>query len=221
MISLDCSRPTPPHCDLRAAADRSWVDLSMYSNLEFDPGRGVLVRFVWYFVSLLVFESGWVPTSRPKRWLLRLFGARIGQGLVIKPHVRIKYPWRLQTGDHCWIGQEAWIDNLAEVCLGSHVCLSQRAYVCTGGHDYQKSTFDLTTKPVSIENGAWVGAASLVMGGVRIGANSLVAAGSIVTGDVQPATIVAGIPARTIGRRRPPADAQQSATSSVHNDRAA
>ena len=88
-----------------APADgQSWVDLGSFSNPEYDPGRGLLVRTVWYFVSLLVFESGWIPISRLKTSLLRLFGASVGVGLVIKPHVRIKYPWRLVVGDHCWIG---------------------------------------------------------------------------------------------------------------------
>ena len=83
-------------------------------------------------LSALVFESGWVPLMGPKRWLLRIFGATIGDGLIIKPDVWIKYPWRLAVGDHCWIGKGTCIDNLADVRLGSHVCMSQQAYVCTG-----------------------------------------------------------------------------------------
>jgi putative colanic acid biosynthesis acetyltransferase WcaF len=156
---------------------------------------------LWYFVSLAVFESGWFPLVRPKCWLLRLFGATIGIGLVIKPQVWIKYPWRLVVGDHCWIGQGVWIDNLADVQLGSHVCVSQQVYICTGSHDHRKPTFDLITRPVEVGNGAWLGARALILGGVSIGANAVVAGGSVVVKDVPAATIVAGNPARPVGSR--------------------
>lgn len=175
-------------------------------NSAHDPGRGLLMRCLWYFVSLLVFESGWVPLYRPKGWLLRLFGAKIGPAVVIKPHVRIKYPWRLVTGDHCSIGQGTWIDNLAEVRLGSHVCISQKAYLCTGTHDYRRRTFDLIARPIQIGAGAWLGARCLVLGGVTVGPNAVVAAGSVVTKDVAPAAIVAGNPATPIDRQRVPPD---------------
>jgi len=185
-----------------APDDSSYVDLGTYSNPKYDPGRGLLVRTLWYYVSLLLFEGGWFPLSGVKKWLLQCFGAQIGKGLVIKPHVRIKYPWRLTVGDHCWIGQEVWIDNLADVELGSHVCLSQRVYLCTGSHDHRSPGFELITKPIRIGNGAWIGAGSLVVCGITIGANALVAGGSVVIKDVPPATIVGGNPAKSLGPRQ-------------------
>ena len=184
----------------------SWVDLSNYDNGGYAPGRGHFLRALWYVVSLLIFESGWVPLRRPKRWLLRFFGAKIGRGLVIKPGVWIKYPWRLVMGDHCWIGQGAWIDNLADVRIGNHVCISQQIYICTGSHDYRKKTFDLLTASVEVGDGAWLGARCLVLGGVTVGANAIVAAGSVVTKDVPSAVIVAGQPARQYADRLPPRD---------------
>jgi len=190
------------HSPTDDSAGDSWVDLSSFDNAWYRPGRGPIVRTAWYFVSLIFFESGWVPLSWPKRKLLRLFGARIGDGLVIKPHVRIKYPWRLVVGDHCWIGQEAWIDNLADVRLGNHVCVSQQVYICTGSHDHRKRAFDLVTRPVEIDDGAWLGARGLILGGVKIGANAIVAAGSVVTRDVPPAAIMAGNPARPREEKR-------------------
>ncbi len=180
----------------------SWVDLSSYCNAGFNPGRGILIRACWYFVSLLAFECGWMPLSRPKGWLLRLFGAKVGNGIVIKPRVWIKYPWHLVIGDHCWIGQGAWIDNLADVRLGNHVCISQQVYICTGSHDYRQRTFDLIARPVEIGNGAWIGARALILGGVTIGTNAIAAAGSVVPKDVPAAAIVAGQPARIIAERQ-------------------
>ncbi len=181
--------------------DQPWVDLSSYDNRSYSPGRGRFVRILWYFISLAIFECGWIPLVWPKRWLLRMFGARIGRGLVIKPQVWIKYPWRLTVGDHCWIGQGAWIDNLADVRLGSHVCVSQQVYICTGSHDYRRSSFDLITRPVQVGGGAWLGARALILGGASVGANAVVAAGSVVTKDVPPAVVVAGNPARPLGTR--------------------
>jgi putative colanic acid biosynthesis acetyltransferase WcaF len=179
----------------------SFVDLGSFSNPEYDPGRGKLIRILWYFISLFFFESGWFLSSGLKSWLLRCFGARVGLGLVIKPHVRIKYPWRLTVGDHCWIGQEAWLDNIEDIRLGSHVCVSQRVYLCTGDHDHRRTTFDLTAKPIVVHNGAWVGASALLLSGVEIHANAVVAGGSVVTKDVAAGLIVGGNPAKPIGKR--------------------
>jgi putative colanic acid biosynthesis acetyltransferase WcaF len=200
------------------SSDDAWIDLSSFDNGWYSPGRGFLTRALWCLASTLIFESGWMPCMAPKRWLLRLFGAKIGKGLVIKPRVWIKYPWRLTVGDRCWIGQGVWIDNLGNVRLGSHVCISQQAYLCTGSHDYRRRSFDLIVRPLEINGGAWIGARALLMPGVTVGANAVVAAGSVVTRDVLPATIVAGQPARTIDIRHQIAirPGQLTATEDLH-----
>lgn len=187
-----------------AGADVAWVDLAAFDNPEYDPGRGLLVRTLWYYVSLAIFECGWLPASGLKVWLLRKFGARIGEGVVIKPHVRIKNPWRLAIGDYCWIGQGVWIDNIADVAIGDHACISQLAYLCTGGHDHRRVAFNLIAEPIAVGDGAWVGARSTVLPGVSVGANAILAAGSVATKDVPPATIAGGVPARPIADRERP-----------------
>ncbi len=189
--------------DESARPNGAWVDLSIYKVPPYS-GRGPFTRTLWYFTSLLLFESGWFLAGGIKVRLLRLFGARIGRGVVIKPHVRIKFPWRLVVGDYVWIGQGVWLDNLATVTIGSHVCVSQGSYFCTGGHDHRRVTFDLVTREIAVADGAWVGAFARVMGGVAVGANAIVAAGSVVTRDVPPAEIVGGNPARKIADREPP-----------------
>lgn len=181
----------------RASGERN---LAAYDSSSFDPGRSLPWRLAWYATSLVVLESGWFPISSLKVGLLRLFGAHIGQGVVIKPHVRIKFPWRLVVGDHCWIGQEAWIDNLAGTRLGDHVCISQGAYLCTGGHDHRQPAFDLITRPIEIANGGWVGARAILLPGVTIGPQAVVAAGSVIHRDIGPGEIVAGNPAVLIGK---------------------
>jgi putative colanic acid biosynthesis acetyltransferase WcaF len=195
------SNAPPPNDPLEA-----WIDLGNYTPGDYRPGRGKIVQVVWYIFSVMLFESGWFPIARAKPTILRWFGAKIGQGVVIKPNVRIKYPWRLTIGDHVWIGQETWIDNLADVWIGSHVCVSQRAYLCTGGHDHQRRGFDLTTGRITLSDGAWIGAGALVLGGVAIGANAVVASGAVVTADVAPAKIVGGAPARVLNDRQRPTD---------------
>lgn len=155
-------------------------NLAAYDNSGFDPGRGVFVRTLWYIISLLIFENGWCPLSGVKVWILRLFGATIGRGVVIKPHVRIKFPWRLFVGDACWIGQEVWIDNLDDVTLESDVCISQGAYLCTGSHDHRSPSFELKTAPILIRNGAWVAARAILLAGTVIESGVVVSAGSVV-----------------------------------------
>jgi putative colanic acid biosynthesis acetyltransferase WcaF len=182
-------------------SERPLCDLSAFSNPEYHPGRGLVLRTVWYYCSLLFFECGWLPVSSFKVRLLRLFGAKIGQGVNFKPHVRIKYPWRLAIGDHCWIGQNAWIDNIEDVTIGSHVCVSQYAYFCTGSHDHRSPTFNLLAKPIVVQDGAWIGARATLLGGVTVHANGIAAAGSVVVKDIAAATIVGGNPAKEIGKR--------------------
>lgn len=181
--------------------ERPMCDLSTFTNSEYNPGRGVVVRTVWYYVSLLIFESGWLPFSKIKLAILRLFGAKIGRGVTLKPHVRIKNPWRLTIGDYCWIGQQVWIDNIENVTICSHVCVSQYSYFCTGSHDHRSPSFDLLAKPIVVETGAWIGARATLLGGVEVGSNAIVAAGSVVVKDVPAATIVGGNPAKNIGSR--------------------
>jgi putative colanic acid biosynthesis acetyltransferase WcaF len=136
-----------------------------------------------------------------KAALLRLFGGRVGRGVVIKPRVNIKYPWFLEVGDAAWLGEGAWIDNLTEVKVGNNVCISQGAYVLTGNHDYKREAFDLILKPVVIEDGVWVGARAVVCPGVTLGTHSVVTVGSVITKDTDPFMIYSGNPARPARRR--------------------
>lgn len=162
MSSLTTQEQTPQKT---AATERN---LREYQNDFYHPGRGFVVRILWYYLSLMVFESGWFPFNGLKLRLLRLFGAKVGQGVVMHPNVRVKYPWRLTVGDHCWIGREAWIDNLDDVVLESDVCISQGAYLCTGSHDHRSPTFELKTGPITVRHGAWICCRAVVLGGADV-----------------------------------------------------
>ena len=180
-----------------------WMLLERYRPSGYDTGRSRFMGLTWYVISLIVFQSGWFPCSACKRWILRRFGATIGRGVVLKPRVRIKFPWRLTVGDHAWIGEDVWIDNLAHVTLGANVCLSQGVYVCTGSHDHRQVSFDLIVLPVVIEDQVWLATRSLVLPGVTVGRGAVAAAGSVVTRDVPAGTIVGGVPAQPLGPRIP------------------
>ena len=167
-----------------------FVRLETFGNAWYDPGHGPVVRAVWYCVNAVCFDSWLMPFSAPKRVLLRLFGAAIGRGVVIKPRVNIKYPWRLSVGDHAWIGEGVWIDSLDDVSIGESACLSQGALLLCGNHDYRSESFDLIVKPISIGRGAWVGARATICGGVDVGPSAVVGVGVVAVRDVAANTVV-------------------------------
>jgi len=176
------------------------VDLSRFDNAWYQPGP-VFKRVLWMLVNAWIFKSDLPYPSALKVSLLRLFGARVGQGVVIKPNVNIKYPWFLSIGDFTWIGEGAWIDNLAQVTIGAHACISQGAYLLTGNHDYTSPSFDLMVGPIVITDGAWIGAKSIVLPGTEIASHVVVAAGSVIGGKTEPYSIYRGCPAQWVRQR--------------------
>lgn len=184
--------------DVGAARPRRRLD--RFDNRGFDRGRGRIVEALWMLTSALLVRSA-MPGSRQRVLALRAFGARIEKGVVIKPHVRVKFPWRLSIGAHSWIGEEVWIDNLADVSIGAHCCVSQGAYLCTGSHDWRSETFDLITEPIRISDGAWICARVSIAPGVTIGAGAVVGLGSIITRDVEPFALLV---ASAASAARPP-----------------
>jgi len=127
--------------------------------------------------------------------LLRMFGAKVGKGCMLKPSINIKFPWNIEIGDYCWIGENAWLDSLGKIYIGNNVCISQGAYVCTGNHDWNDPAFGLIVRPVVLEDGVWVGARSVILPGVTVGTSAVIGAGSVVTTDAKPNRIYAGNPA--------------------------
>lgn len=127
--------------------------------------------------------------------MLRLFGAKVGKGVVIRSRVNITFPWNLSIGDHVWIGDEVMILSLDRVTIGSHVCISQRAFLCTGSHRFRSENFDLLTAPIAIGDECWVAANSFVAPGVTLGRRTLCAAGAVVLGSAGPDAVLSGNPA--------------------------
>ena len=170
------------------------VDLSRFDNAAFDRGAGRGKEFAWLVFRSFFFLQSFLPCYATRRRILRGFGADVGDGVIVKPGVKITFPWKLILGDHCWLGEDAWILDLAEVRLGDHVCISQRAFLCTGNHDWSAASFPLVTRPITIESGAWIGASVFVGPGVTIGRNAVVTAGSVVTDDLPADSVCSGNP---------------------------
>ncbi len=177
------------------------TDLSKFDNDWYSPKAGIIKRGIWYLVNVVFFISPLLPLSSLKVFLLRLFGAKVGKGVIIKPAINIKYPWLLQIGDYSWLGENVWIDNLVEVEIGKHVCISQGAFLLCGNHNYKKSTFDLEVGKIKLDDGAWIGAKSIVCPGVTVGSHAVLAVGSIATKDLEPYFIYQGNPAVKVRER--------------------
>ena len=169
--------------------------LDLYDNSDFDRGAGRIKEACWILAKILFFQGPFPWPSGLRAALLRGFGARVGRSVVIRSGVNFTFPWRVSIGDHVWIGEEVLILSLAPVSIGSHVCISQRAFLCTGSHDWRRETFDLKTLPIVVDESVWIAAAAFVGPGVRIGRGSIVSAGSVLMKPVPDNSIVQGNPA--------------------------
>jgi putative colanic acid biosynthesis acetyltransferase WcaF len=177
------------------------VDLSRYTPGNFDRGAGVLKEALWIVTSLILFRLCPFSFSALKCFVLRAFGAHVGKNVTIKPQVKITFPWKLTFGDHVWLGEESWLLNLERITIGSHVCISQRAFLCTGSHDYKRASFNLITKQITVENGAWLGAGCWVGPGVTVGAHAVLTAGSVAAKNLEANGIYRGNPATFVKPR--------------------
>jgi putative colanic acid biosynthesis acetyltransferase WcaF len=160
-----------------------------------------LKQALWFISNVLFLINPLNPSSGIKKFFLRIFGAEIGQDVVCKPGINIKYPWKLKIGDHTWIGEKVWIDNLAEVQIGKNCCLSQGAMLLTGNHNYSSPTFDLSVKKIVLEDGVWIGAQAVVCPGITCGSHSVLSVQSVATKDLEPYNIYQGNPAILIKER--------------------
>lgn len=177
------------------------TDLSLYQNAWYNPGGNAFKRLLWFYVNAVIFKTSLIPVSAVKTTLLRLFGASIAKGVVIKPCVNIKYPWNLTIGQHTWIGENVWIDSLVPITVGANVCLSQGAILLTGSHNYKKKTFDLITGPIILADGVWIGAGAIVNQGITIASHAVLTAGSVATKNLDAYSIYQGNPAVKVRER--------------------
>jgi putative colanic acid biosynthesis acetyltransferase WcaF len=174
--------------------------LDRYDNSDFSRGASKLKEVLWWIVRSLLFAPWFPVPSALKVAALRAFGAKVGKGVVIRSRVNITFPWRLSIGDHVWIGEEVLILSLASVTIASHVCISQRAFLCTGSHRFRSENFDLVTKPILIGEGCWIAANAFVGPGVTLAPGTLCSAGAVVMRSAGHGEVLSGNPATSRGR---------------------
>jgi len=176
-------------------------DLDRFRLPEGFRGRSPLIVQLWWLVQAFLFRPspqifyGW------RRWLMRVFGANVGDGVLLRPTVVITYPWKVTIGRNAWVGDNATLYSLGSIVIGENAVVSQEAYLCTGTHDYKDSAFRIYAEQITIEAEAWIAARAFISPGITVGAGAVVAACSTVTKNVDPMSIVAGTPARKIGER--------------------
>lgn len=187
------------------------IDLSRPDNRELVRGAPLWVEALWYFLALPLLRSHLITSSWFRCRLLRLFGAKIGKGVYVKPGLRVKFPWYLEIGEHSWLGEDLWIDNLAYVKIEEHCCLSQGAYLCTGNHDWSSLTMRLTRRNITCKRGSWVGAKAIIGPGVVVGAGAVISTGAVATKSVPDMEVHAGNPAQFVRYRQLRAEKTSSA----------
>lgn len=174
--------------------------LDTYNNSHYRPGNNIKL-ILWYFANIIFIKNYLNPSSRIKIIILKIFGAKIGKNVIIKPGVNIKYPWKLIIGNNVWIGEKVWIDNLGLITINNNVCISQEAMLICGNHNYKKSSFDLIVKTIMLKEGVWIGARAIVCPGVVCNSHSILTIGSVATNNLEEYTIYSGNPASEVKKR--------------------
>jgi putative colanic acid biosynthesis acetyltransferase WcaF len=164
-------------------------------------GRPAWVVQIWWFTQATLFHISPQILYGWRRWLLRLFGATIGRGVMLRPSVEITYPWKVSIGDWSWIGDNVTLYSLGEIEVGENVVISQNSYLCTGSHDFTKPSFDIYSEKIVVESESWIAADVFVAPGVRIGHGAVVGARSAVLHDLPSMMVCHGNPARPVRSR--------------------
>jgi putative colanic acid biosynthesis acetyltransferase WcaF len=173
-----------------------FVDLSQYDQSNFDRGRPGWLILIWWLVQAIAFPLSFHNFNSFRCWLLKLFGAKIGKGVVIRPTARFTYPWRVEIGDYSWVGDNVVFYSLDWIRIGRHCIISQKSYLCTGTHNLQDPTFCLETAAVTVGNGVWIATDCFIGPGVEIGANAVIGARSSVFSHMPDGQVCWGTPCR-------------------------
>lgn len=184
------------------SASKSFLRLNDYDPSGSDYGRPKFVVFLWNCCQETLFRFSPAPCYGFRRWLLKLFGCKLGEAVRVRPRARLHYPWRIEIGDYSAIGDDAWLYSIAPIKIGEHTTISQKSFLCTATHDYNNPRFKLTHQPISVGNGVWIAADVFVAPGVTIGDNAVIGARSSVFHDMPPGMVSYGYPCCPIKPRR-------------------
>ncbi|WP_029594811.1 WcaF family extracellular polysaccharide biosynthesis acetyltransferase [Exiguobacterium chiriqhucha] len=175
--------------------------LSKYSQKGFSRGKNSLIVLLWWFIQGTFFRFSLHNMYNFRAWILRIFGAEIGQGTKIRSSAKFTYPWKVKIGDYSWIGDDVILYSLDDISIGSNVVISQKSYLCTGSHDISDNSFSLITKPILVNDATWIAADCFIFPGVILGEGSVVSARSTLKDCTEPWYIYDGNPAKKIKKR--------------------
>ncbi|WOQ70009.1 acetyltransferase [Microbacterium limosum] len=178
------------------------IDLSKAPGERAAWDRPAWVVYLWGICELLFVTNPWQISSGIRVRVLRAFGAEIGNGVVFRPRTRVKFPWKLHIGDRSWIGEGVWFHNQDHIYVGHDVVISQETFLTTGSHAHRRD-MALITRPIRIEDGAWLTSRCTVLGGAHVGRSSLATPMCLVAGLVPANVIISGPTAQVIGHRFP------------------
>lgn len=164
-------------------------DLSNFQQGSYAIGRSKFILGIWYFVCQPIVQSRYCPNAF-RIILLRAFGSKLGKKVIIRDHVSIQFPWKLKVGHYSWIGTGVSFINHAQVDLGSNVCISQNAIICSGSHDYRSVGLNYSHKPIQINDGAWICLGARILAGVVVDENSVISAGEIISQSIPQNSLV-------------------------------
>lgn len=177
-------------------------ELSSFTLPKGFRGRPGWFVQLWWLIQATFFR--WSPQFMYgwRAMLLRIFGAKVGIGVIIRPTVSITYPWKVEIGDYAWIGDQAVLYSLGEIKIGAHSVVSQRSYLCAGDHDYAKTDFPIRGARIVIGEEVWVAADVFIAPGVTIGNGAVIGARSSVFEDMPHEMVCLGYPCKPIKPRR-------------------
>lgn len=164
-------------------------------------GRSAFIVQLWWIVESTLFAMSPQFMFAWRRFLLKIFGAKIGKNVKIRSTVRCTYPWKIKIGDHSWIGDDVVLYSLCDLEIGESVVISQKSYICTATHDQSKTTFDQIGKKVIIEDQVWIATDVFIAPGVTVGRGAVVGARSNVFSDIPSGTLSYGSPASVVRQR--------------------
>jgi putative colanic acid biosynthesis acetyltransferase WcaF len=165
--------------------------LGRFDGSGYVKGRNLAWQVAWFIVMNTAFSKWWCPPAlRPL--LLRVFGAKVGSHVVIRHRVRVHWPWKLEIGDNCWVGEDAWLLNLEPIRIGHDVCISQAALLCTGSHNRHQVAFGYDNAPIEVSDHAWIGARATILRGVSVGKCAVVGACTLVARSVPDGVVTLG-----------------------------
>lgn len=178
-----------------------YQELDKFQLPEGFRGRSALIVQLWWLVQSTLFA--WSPQFLYgwRRFLLRFFGAKIGKHVLVRPSVKVTYPWKVSIGDFAWVGDDVVLYSLSEIYIGANSVVSQRSYLCTGSHDFKSISFEICAEPIHVGEQVWIASDVFVAPGVKIDDGAVVGTRSTVLHNLPGGMICFGSPAKPIKSR--------------------